>query len=86
MSIISLVRVVFGVYYFLLFARVIFSWIRVSDNVFTRFVYDVTEPVMSIFRRLFPPRPSFPLDLSPILAFIVLQLLETIIIRIILRF
>jgi YggT family protein len=58
----------------------------VNDNIFTRFVYDVTEPIMGIFRRLIPPRPSFPIDLSPILAFIVLQLIESIIIRIILQF
>jgi len=58
----------------------------VGENPVTRFIYEVTEPVLGLFRRLLPPRPSFPIDFSPILAFIVLQLLENIVTRIILRF
>jgi len=82
----SIIRTIFNVYYFLLLARIILSWIRVGENPVTRFIYEATEPVLGLFRRLLPPRPSFPIDFSPILAFIVLQLLENIILRVILRF
>lgn len=75
---------VFKVYYFLLIARVIMSWISLGDNPLTRFIYDTTEPVLGLFRRLIPPRPSFPLDFSPILAFVVLQVVESILLRIVL--
>lgn len=64
--------------------RVIFSWVRIGDNFINRFVYETTEPLLGRIRRLIPPRPSFPLDFSPIIAFVVLQLLESILIRIIL--
>jgi YggT family protein len=74
------IRAVFYVYYLLLMARVLMSWVRVGDNALTRFIYEMTEPVLGIFRRIFPPRPGFPLDISPIFAFIALQLLETLLI------
>jgi len=57
--------------------RVLMSWIKVGDNFLTRFVYEMTEPLLGLFRRIFPPRPGFPLDISPIFAFIALRLIET---------
>ena len=83
--VIKIIQIVFNVYYVVLLLRVIFSWIRVEDNFFTRFVYEITEPILGLFRRLIPPRPSFPIDFSPIIAFVVLQLLESIIIRVLLH-
>ena len=50
-----------------------------GDNIFTRFVFEITEPLLGIFRRIFPPRPGFPLDISPIFAIIALQLAEMLI-------
>ena len=79
----NIIRVVFSVYYFLLLARVILSWISIGDNFITRFIHDVTEPVLKPLRRIFPPRPSFPLDISPILAFFALSLIQGIILKII---
>jgi uncharacterized protein YggT (Ycf19 family) len=66
--------------------RVLMGWMRVGDNYFTRFVYETTEPVLSIFRRIFPPRPGFPLDISPIFAIVALQLMERLIVSLISRF
>ena len=80
---ISVVHIVFRVYYVLLLARVIMSWVSFGDNAVTRFIYEITEPVLGFFRRLIPPRPSFPLDFSPILAFIVLQWVERLVLRLI---
>lgn len=80
-SLIQIIRVVFRVYYMLILLRVVFSWVRIGDNFVNRFVYDTTEPLLGRIRRLIPPRPSFPLDFSPIIAFIVLQLLEWLLIR-----
>ncbi|MDO4582158.1 MAG: YggT family protein [Bacillota bacterium] len=82
-SLYSIVRTVFNVYYILIFIRIILSWINTPDNAVTRFIYEVTEPVLGLFRRLIPPRPGFPLDLSPIFAYIVLQIIETLILRLI---
>ena len=67
--------VFFYVYILLIFVYVLTSWIRLpqSLNWLQRFLYDVCEPYLRLFRRLLP---SFgPLDLSPVVAVISLVIL-----------
>jgi YggT family protein len=45
-----------------------------------RFIYEVTEPYLRIFRRIVPPYGA--VDFSPIVAFIALRVIEWIVIRI----
>lgn len=86
MLVYTVIHTVFRVYYVLIILRVLMSWVQVGDNFVTRFIYETTEPVLGLFRRLIPPRPSFPLDLSPIFAYVALQLLESVLVRIVLHF
>jgi YggT family protein len=67
------------VYSALIFAYVLLSWIRIpySFNWLQRFLYDVCEPYIRIFRRLLPPVGV--LDLSPVIAIAVLYLLRVLI-------
>ena len=53
--------------------RVILSWIRPmgSKGSFSSFLFEITEPVLSVFRR-FIPRLGM-LDISPIIALLVIQ-------------
>jgi YggT family protein len=71
------------VYSALIFAYVILSWIQIpyALNWLQRFLYDVCEPYIRIFRRLLPPLG--PLDLSPVIAIIVLYLLRLLINRVV---
>ena len=71
------------VYSALIFAYVILSWIRVPYSLswLQRFLYDVCEPYIRIFRRLLPP--VGPLDLSPLIAILVLYLLRLLINRVV---
>ena len=57
------------------------SWIRLpySLNWLVRFLYDVCEPYLRFFRRILPSLG--PLDLSPIVAVIVLAALDQIVVR-----
>ena len=59
-----------GVYILLLFAYILTSWIRLPYrpwlNRVQRFLYDVCDPYLRIFRRFLPPLG--PLDLSPMVA------------------
>jgi YggT family protein len=79
-SIQSFVRVFILVYVLLIFAYILTSWIRMPYSVWLnriqRFLYDVCEPYLRIFRRFLPPLG--PLDLSPMLAIISLFVLEQI--------
>ena len=64
------------VYAILLFAYILTSWVRLpyspTLNRVQRFLVDVCEPYLRIFRRILPPLG--PLDLSPMVALVVLFL------------
>ena len=73
-SVQNFVEVFTLVYFLLIFAYILMSWVRLPYSIWLsriqRFLYDVCEPYLRIFRRLLPP--FGPLDLSPIVAIITL--------------
>jgi len=63
-------------------ARVLLSWIPLDrDNALVRIVFDVTEPILAPIRRVLPPLGG--LDLSPIVALILIQVLQRVLLTII---
>ena len=80
------VRTLALVYLVLIFIRIILSWIpripynRVLNG-FLKFVTDVTDPYLNLFRRVLPPVRIGPgaLDLSPIIATFVLIIVSTLV-------
>jgi YggT family protein len=66
----NFVDVFISVYVLLIFAYIITSWVRLPYSTWLnrvqRFLYDVCEPYLRLFRRILPPMG--PLDLSPIIA------------------
>ena len=76
----SFVDVFVGVYALLIFAYVLSSWIRVpySLNWLQRFLYDVCEPYLRLFRRVLPSLGA--LDLSPMIAVIVLFFVDRLVV------
>jgi YggT family protein len=72
------VDVFVGVYILLVFAYVLLSWIRLPYSSFVervrRFLFDICDPYLRLFRRFIPP--VGPLDLSPIVAIFVLIILQ----------
>ncbi len=66
------------IYVILIFAYVLLGWVRLPYspwlNRTQRFLYDVCEPYIRLFRRFIPPLG--PLDLSPLIAIIVLGVIE----------
>lgn len=79
----NFVQVFVWVYILLIFAYVLMSWVRLPYSLWLnriqRFLYDVVEPYLRIFRRILPPLG--PLDLSPMIAVIVLIVAGQIVIR-----
>ena len=69
------------VYILLILVYIILSWIRLPYSVWLnriqRFLHDVVNPYLTLFRRFVPPLG--PLDLSPMLAVIVLVVLRQVI-------
>ena len=87
-SVQNFVRVFTLVYFLLIFIYIIMSWIRLPYSTWTnriqRFLYDVCEPYLRIFRRFIPPLG--PLDISPIVAIFTLWIASELVIALLERF
>ena len=84
------VGAVFLVYLVLIIIRVLLSWIpRMPYNRTLRavvgFIEEVTDPYLNVFRRFLPPvgGGAFALDLSPILAIILLIIAQQVVVGLI---
>jgi YggT family protein len=84
----TFVSVFFYVYIIIIFIYVLSSWVRLpySPTVsrIQRFLYDVCEPYLRLFRRILPPLG--PIDLSPLVGVIVLVVVEQLILRLLAQF
>ena len=64
-----------SIYTLLIIIRIVFSWAMIGyTNRLMRFLVDVTEPLLGPLRRMIPPLGW--LDISPIVAFLILFLLQ----------
>jgi YggT family protein len=64
-----------SIYILLIFIRIIFSWGMVSySNRIMRFLVNATEPLLGPLRRIIPPLGA--MDISPIVAFLILWLFQ----------
>jgi YggT family protein len=79
----SFVVVFTYVYLLLIFAYILTSWVRLPYSLapVQRFLYDVCEPYLRVFRRVLPPLG--PLDLSPIVGIVVLLLFQRVVVSLI---
>lgn len=70
------IRLLFSVYTLLLAVRIIGSWFpRFAGTRFMHFIRCYTDPYLNLFRRVIPPIGGV-FDLSPMLAYFGLQILE----------
>jgi YggT family protein len=81
------VRALYYVYLICIIAYIITSWIPLPYNVtlnrIQRFLYDIVDPYLRLFRRFIPQLNlgGVGLDLSPIVAIIVLTIVHSLIQR-----
>ena len=69
------VSILFTVLYVAIIVRSLMSWFNPSpDNPLVRFVYEITEPVLAPLRRIVPRIGM--IDITPIVAIVLLQLIE----------
>ncbi|MCP4414997.1 MAG: YggT family protein [Chloroflexi bacterium] len=79
------IHIIFRALTYLIFARVILSWIRVDPyhpfwGPILRFVYQTTEPIMQPVRNILPNMGG--LDFSPIIVLLGLDLIRGLIIQV----
>lgn len=78
-----LVSGVCQILYWLLFARIIISWLPVDPyHQIVQFLYQVTDPILAPFRRI--PLQIGVLDLTPLLAFVALFFIRNVTVGILL--
>ncbi len=74
----TFVNVFTGLYWLVIFVYILTSWLRLpyspTLNRIQRFLYDVCEPYLRVFRRLLPSTGA--IDLSPMLALIFLIVID----------
>ena len=80
------INFLFTCYSWLLILRLIGSWFpRFQASQFMQFIAYYTDPYLNIFRRIIPPIGGM-LDLSPMLAFFALKIVQNILVNHFLRF
>jgi uncharacterized protein YggT (Ycf19 family) len=71
----------------MIFAYILTSWIRLPYspwlNRVQRFLFDVSEPYLRLFRRVIPPLG--PLDISPVVAVLVLVIVQSLLVNLLSR-
>ncbi len=79
-TLIGLVSFVFRAYSILILIRVLLTWVNISPfHPAVRILHQVTDPVILPLRRLIPPIGG-TVDVSPIAALIILQIVNRILI------
>jgi len=77
----DLICALLSIYSWVIFARIILSWVRVEPGSglagVASFVYSITEPVLGPIRSVVPPvrMGMAALDLSPLIVFFVIILI-----------
>ncbi|MEI8306202.1 MAG: YggT family protein [Chloroflexales bacterium] len=76
----SFIDILFNVLFYAILARVLISWIDPMGNMkVTQILSDITEPIVAPLRRVLPPLGM--LDLSPMVAMILVQVLHSLILN-----
>lgn len=84
------VSFLFQAYEFLILIRVLLSWVNVNpyrpaiNHPLVDLLHRITDPVLQPLRRIIPPLGG--LDLSPVVALILLEILRQVVLRVLLSF
>ncbi|MCY7007839.1 YggT family protein [Fusobacterium simiae] len=81
-SLITIIHKLAWLIYILIMIRVILSWVR-FNNSFTELIYSITEPILKPFRDILDKYINLPIDFSPLLLILFVELVEKILIRLI---
>lgn len=87
---ITIVNFLFRLYSFLILIRVILSWVNVNpyrpaiDHPVIRVIQQITDPVLEPLRRIIPPVGG-TLDISPVVALIILEIVRVVLLSLLAR-
>ena len=87
--VVDVITFLYRAYEFLIFIRVLLSWVNVNpyrpaiDHPLVDILYRITDPVLRPLQRLIPPIGG-TIDISPIIALLLLEVLRQVLVRILL--
>ncbi len=77
--IVTFLDLLFTILGFAIIARALLSWIQINPyNPIIQLLYQITEPILAPLRRYIPPIGGM-MDITPIVALIILQILQAIV-------
>lgn len=78
----NILEIALTVLYWLILVRALISWVNPDPlNPLVQFLYKATEPVLQPIRRMLPFTMNVGLDLSPLLAFLIIFFLKSFLVR-----
>ena len=78
----NILGVVLTILYWLILVRALISWVNPDPyNPIVQFLYKTTEPILSPIRKLFPFSLRFRIDISPLIAFLVILFLKPFLVK-----
>jgi len=78
----SIFDILFTILYWLILIRALISWVNPDPyNPIVQFLYKTTEPILTPIRRILPLGFRFGIDISPIIAFLIIIFLKSFLIR-----
>jgi YggT family protein len=81
-TILTIVSLAFQIYEFLILIRVLLSWVNISPyHPAIRVLYQITDPVLAPLRRIIPPIGG-AIDISPVVALILLEIMRYVLISV----
>ena len=89
LTVVRIISFLFQFYQFLIFIRVLLSWVNpnpyspMTTHPAVLILYRITDPVLEPIRRIIPPIGGM-IDLSPVVALIVLEIVRRLIERLLL--
>jgi len=78
----KVVDIALTIFYWLILIRALISWVNPDPyNPIVQFLHKTTEPVLEPIRRLIPVGYRIGIDISPLIAFLVLVFLKIFLVR-----
>ena len=78
----SVLGIVFTILYWLILIRVVLSWVNPDPyNPIVQILHKTTEPILLPIRKLLPFSLNFGIDLSPLIAFLIIFFLKAFLVK-----
>jgi YggT family protein len=78
----QILDIVFSILYWLILIRALISWVHPDPyNPIVQFLYKSTEPILYPIRKILPLDFKFGIDISPIIAFLLILFLKSFLVR-----